>query len=87
MTHDHQLDFEIVERALERESFPFIGMIGSERKRASFRKRLLARGVSEEKIDSVICPIGLSSTSKDPTGIALSTAAQLVDVIEALAKG
>ena len=82
MTHDHALDFTILERALERKNFAFLGLIGSERKWSGFRKRLRARGVSEEKITSITCPIGLSRASKDPAGIALSTAAQLVDVIE-----
>ncbi len=84
MTHGHQLDFEIVERALARGTFPFVGMIGSERKWANFKKRLLARGVPEEKIDTVTCPIGVSRASKDPSAIALATATQLVEVMESL---
>ena len=37
-----------------------------------------------EAIDSVRCPIGVSQASKDPAAIALSTATELVDVIQAL---
>ncbi|MEW6073628.1 MAG: xanthine dehydrogenase accessory protein XdhC [Planctomycetota bacterium] len=84
MTHSHQLDFDIVQRALARGTFPYVGLIGSTRKWASFRRRLLARGVPAEKVDSVTCPIGLSIAAKDPAAIALSAATQLVAVCASL---
>ncbi len=81
MTHDHALDLEILERALGR-SFPFLGLIGSARKWARFQKRLAQRGFAPDRIASITCPIGLSQASKDPAAIALSTATQLVEVLE-----
>ncbi|MAB80455.1 MAG: xanthine dehydrogenase accessory protein XdhC [Planctomycetes bacterium] len=81
MTHSHALDFEIIERVLQRGRFAFVGLIGSERKWVRFRKRLEQRGYSPEAIDKVTCPIGVSRGSKEPSAIALSTATQLVDVL------
>ena len=43
-THNHALDFAIVEAALERDDFAYIGLIGSKAKRAQFAKRLAVRG-------------------------------------------
>jgi xanthine dehydrogenase accessory factor len=77
MTHSHALDLELVARALSRGAFPYLGLIGSERKWARFGKRLLARGFSPEQLARVRCPIGATRTSKDPAAIALSTAAEL----------
>lgn len=84
MTHDHALDEEIVERALRRGGFPYLGLIGSERKWARFRRRLAARGLSETELDRVRCPIGLVRGSKAPQAIALSVAAELSAVMAGL---
>lgn len=84
MTHSHALDLELVERALRRGTFPYLGLIGSERKWARFRKRLEARGFSPEALERVRCPIGLTRASKDPAAIALSTAAELSARLEHL---
>ncbi len=81
MTHSHALDLEIVARAIVRD-FPYIGLIGSERKWDRFQKRLLQRGFSAEHIARVRCPIGVSKHSKEPNAIAISAAAELLDVME-----
>ena len=80
MTHSHALDLEILEHAVRRD-FPYVGLIGSERKWARFQKRLEQRGVPAERIARVRCPIGLSKRSKEPASIALSVAAELADVL------
>jgi xanthine dehydrogenase accessory factor len=80
MTHSHALDLEIVARAIRRE-FAYLGLIGSERKWARFQKRLAQRGFSEAQIAKVRCPIGVSKHSKEPTAIAISVAAELLDVL------
>jgi len=84
MTHSHALDFELLVAALKRGTFPYVGLIGSERKWARFRKRLLARGFDEAQVDSIRCPIGATRTSKEPTAIAISTAAELLEVMQTL---
>jgi xanthine dehydrogenase accessory factor len=52
MTHDHALDLEIVARAIPRR-FPYLGLIGSQRKRERFEKRLAARGFGEDDLATV----------------------------------
>jgi len=81
MTHSHALDLEIVARAVRRD-FAYVGLIGSDRKWDRFRKRLLQRGFSEAELDRVRCPIGISKHSKEPTAIAISVAAELLEVMQ-----
>lgn len=81
MTHSHAQDLEILERLLRRDALPYVGLIGSRRKWARFRKRLEQRGLPAEAIERVACPIGLGETSKDPRAIAISTAAELLGVM------
>jgi xanthine dehydrogenase accessory factor len=81
MTHSHALDLEIVARAIRRD-FAYVGLIGSERKWDRFRKRLEQRGFTEAEIGKVRCPIGVSKHSKEPTAIAISVAAELLEVMQ-----
>lgn len=80
MTHSHALDQRILERVLRFDHFAYIGLIGSDRKWIRFQKRLNQKGFSEEAIQRITCPIGLTQGSKEPTAIALSTATQIVEV-------
>lgn len=82
MTHSHALDFDVLMRALARD-FPYVGLIGSERKWSRFQKRLASRGVPPDRIARVRCPIGVSKHSKEPAAIAISVAAELLDVMAA----
>lgn len=85
MTHSHAQDLDVLERALRRiDDFPYVGLIGSQRKWLRFRKRLEQRGVDLSAIERVVCPIGTGPTSKDPAAIAVSTAAQLLEVMHQL---
>ena len=81
MTHSHALDLEILTKAIARGTFPYVGLIGSDRKWVRFRKRLEQRGFSAEQIASVTCPIGLGRPTKEPTAIAVAVAAQLLEVL------
>jgi xanthine dehydrogenase accessory factor len=82
MTHDHPLDMAITAAALKR-NFPYVGLIGSATKRARFEKRFRELALSEEKIRSLVCPIGLPGiVDKDPAIIAASVTAQLLQVRE-----
>ena len=81
MTHSHALDLQILERALKRGGFAFLGLIGSGRKWARFQARLLQRGWTEEQLDAVTCPIGLGRPSKEPAAIAIAVAAQLLHLM------
>lgn len=78
LTHDHQLDFELVAALLERQA-PSIGLIGSATKWQRFRTRLLARGFSETQLDTVRCPVGTNKVpGKQPMAIAISIVAELL---------
>ena len=84
MTHSHPLDLDIVAQALSAERFPFVGLIGSDSKRARFRSRLRQVGLPAQQIDRLVCPIGIPDIRSDhPAAIALSVAAQLVAQDEA----
>jgi xanthine dehydrogenase accessory factor len=79
MTHSHAMDFDIVLRAFQLDRFGYIGLIGSETKRARFISRLRTAGIDVSKSNSLVCPIGISGiNSKHPAVIAASTAAELI---------
>lgn len=83
MSFSHAEDLDIVAECLrrqrERGDLPYIGLIGSKTKWATFRHRLEARGFSAEELAQVTCPIGLPGiTGKEPEVIAVSVAAQLL---------
>lgn len=86
MTHDHALDCDIVAAALPRPELPFVGLIGSETKRARFVGRLARRGLPPEAIRRLACPIGVPGAGgKAPAEIAIAVAAQLLQIRDAMA--
>jgi len=83
MSFSHAEDLDIViaclRRIRERNDLPFVGLIGSKTKWASFRHRLEERGFSASEIDRITCPIGVPGiTGKEPEVIAVAVAAQLL---------
>ncbi len=83
MTHSHPLDLEICARVLQRSDFGFLGLIGSETKRARFAGRLRAIGIPPHALSRLTCPIGIPGiASKEPATIAAAVAAQLLIVAE-----
>ncbi|HUF45857.1 MAG TPA: xanthine dehydrogenase accessory protein XdhC, partial [Aestuariivirgaceae bacterium] len=79
MTHSHGLDLELVHAALAADRFAYVGLIGSATKRARFRHRLKAIGLSDAALSRLVCPIGLAGiNSKAPAAIAASVAADLL---------
>jgi xanthine dehydrogenase accessory factor len=83
MSFSHAEDLDIVAECLKRQreknDLPYIGLIGSKTKWATFRHRLQARGFSEEELAHVTSPIGLPGiTGKEPEVIAVAVAAQLL---------
>lgn len=77
MTHQHDLDFEIV-RQLLADPPAFVGLIGSRSKRACFVTRLTAAGIDGQRIALVRCPIGLGNMGKAPGLVAVSIAGELL---------
>ena len=83
MTHSHPLDFEITVAALRRKTFDFVGLIGSETKRARFVNFARQMGLDESGLDRLVCPIGVPQIKgKEPAVIAAALAAQLLIVRE-----
>lgn len=58
LTHDHALDFMIVEAALGRGDAAYIGMIGSKTKRASFNSWYKQETGQSQNLNKLTCPIG-----------------------------
>jgi len=85
MSHSHALDLAIADAALRSTNVAHVGLIGSATKRARFQKRLRDAGISAERVAALICPIGIPGIrSKEPSAIAVATAAQIVMLDEAL---
>ncbi|HUZ31324.1 MAG TPA: xanthine dehydrogenase accessory protein XdhC [Xanthobacteraceae bacterium] len=83
MTHAHPLDFDIVAQALQRGAFDFVGLIGSETKRARFVSWARQLGIPDRELDRLVCPLGITEIKgKEPAVIAASLAAQLLMVRE-----
>ncbi len=79
MTHSHGLDFDVVWEALRQDRFAYVGLIGSETKRARFRGRLQQGGLAGREIERLVCPIGIPGiNSKEPSAIAASVVADLL---------
>lgn len=83
MSFSHAEDLDILaaclQRQRERGDLPFLGLIGSRSKWATFRHRLEQRGFTAEELAGVTCPIGLPGIlGKEPAVIAASVAAQLL---------
>jgi len=85
MTQGHRSDFPVLRRVFELgRAFPFLGVIGSQAKAAVLRRELKDAGVAAGEID-FRCPVGLPIGSNHPAEIAVSIAAQLLEVRDALA--
>ncbi len=83
MTHSHPLDQDVCEAVLRRGDATYVGLIGSETKRARFRKRLSANGITADTLDTLVCPIGRPEIKgKEPATIAASVAADLLIRLE-----
>lgn len=79
-THDHRLDEEILERALEKKP-RFIGLIGSRRKTFKLLQRIEAKraaGAPPLDRDRLFAPVGLDIGAVGPEEIAVSVVAELV---------
>ena len=83
MSFSHAEDLDIVAACLLRQrsqgDLPFVGLIGSKTKWATFGHRLRDKGFSQAELDHITCPIGIPGiVDKHPEVIAASVAAQLL---------
>lgn len=79
-TFGHAFDGEALVGALTHEDAAYIGMIGSHRKIKMIFDKLLAEGISQEKLDAVHSPIGLDLGGETPEEIAVAILAELLMV-------
>ena len=83
MSFSHAEDLEVLAACLQRQrasaDLPYIGLIGSKTKWATFRSRLQARGFTDAELAHVTSPIGVPGIGgKEPEVIAVAVAAQLL---------
>ena len=79
MTRGHVHDANC-ERFLLTTPVPYIGVMGSKNKAKLARETLLAEGYTEAQLARITTPIGLDIGSETPAEIAVSIAAQLIQV-------
>ena len=92
MSFSHAEDLDVVAACLrrqrERQDLPFVGLIGSQTKWATFSARLQARGFAPDELAHVTCPIGIPGIDgKEPEVIAVAVAAQLLQTLNATHRG
>lgn len=83
MSFSHAEDLDIVAACLrrlrQRNDLPYVGLIGSATKWATFRHRLAERGFGDDELARITCPIGIAGIpGKQPEVIAIAVAAQLL---------
>ncbi len=84
MTMGHRTDRPVLEAIFQRRLMPhYLGVIGSQAKRKVLVRELAEAGIAEELLSCFRCPIGLSLGSNQPGEIAVSIAAELLQVRDA----
>ena len=78
-TAGHATDTEVVTHLFEHQP-RYIGMIGSMTKRRAVERALLERGIPEQRLETMHTPMGLSIGAETPEEIAVSIAAELIQV-------
>lgn len=86
MSFSHAEDLDIVAACLLRQrlqaDLPYVGLIGSRTKWATFSHRLAARGFTAPELAHVTCPIGVAGIAgKEPEVIAVAVAAQILQTL------
>ncbi|MFX0124255.1 MAG: XdhC family protein [Candidatus Hodarchaeota archaeon] len=85
LTYSHELDEKILNYLLttrkeELKTWKYIGMIGSERKVKEIFNRLESQGINPKVLKKVHAPIGIPIGSQTPEEIAVSIAAEIIEV-------
>lgn len=79
VTRGHMGDLDVLRDALK-QKHAYLGMIGSRKKNALLYEKLISEGVTQEEIDKIYSPIGLSIHSETPEEIAISIAGEMINV-------
>lgn len=79
MTHGHAGDY-LVQSQLLKTPLAYLGVIGSQKKIALAKERLLQAGFTAEQVDACHAPIGIPISAAEPEEIAVSIAAELIAI-------
>lgn len=79
ITQGHKSDEAVLGLALGTPA-KYIGMIGSKTKVKTVSANLLAKGITQEQLNSVHSPIGLETNAETPEEIAVSIMAEIIKV-------
>jgi xanthine dehydrogenase accessory factor len=79
MTYGHEHDATVLRRLLELD-LRYLGLLGSAAKVRQMFARFSADGVAQERLDRVSAPVGVSIGSHTPEEIAISIAAEIVQL-------
>ncbi len=82
LTHDEKFDVPILKEALASPA-GYIGAMGSRRTTEKRTARLLEEGVDEEQIARIHAPLGLKIGARTPEEVAVTIAAQIIEVFRA----
>ena len=77
VTRGHMHDMEVLDQALQTGA-GYIGMIGSRKKRNAIYAKLRDRGISDQQLEQVRCPIGTAIEADTPEEIAVSIVGELI---------
>ncbi len=80
MTMGHTTDKPILIEILRTRTFPYLGVIGSNAKAKRLRQDVLDAGLPQESTKAFFCPVGLEVGSNHPHEIAVSVAAQMLQI-------
>lgn len=78
-TTGHLFDELCLEFALKTDA-KYIGMIGSKKKAADVKERLLKKGASKEMLEQIYSPVGLEIGAQTPAEIAVSILSEIIKV-------
>jgi xanthine dehydrogenase accessory factor len=83
MTMGHTTDRPILIEILRTRTFPYLGVIGSNAKAKRLRQDVVDAGLPDEAQRAFFCPVGLELGSNHPQEIAISVAAQMLQLRDA----
>ena len=85
MTHDHALDYELVEAILTRGDSRYCGLIASRSKAVSFKSRLQRKGFADAELAQLTAPIGQTvKTGNLPMEVAVAAVADILSCSQSL---
>ena len=79
VSHTHETDKFLLQKIIN-SNFKYIGLMGSKAKVKNVMSEMRQLGFSEDKIQSIHSPIGIEINSETPEEIAISIAAEIIQV-------